>query len=175
MWLLHFEMECISIHSLVKRETLWRDYTHGDSQISIHSLVKRETNGLITMECDTVISIHSLVKRETARTAKQGTGAGISIHSLVKRETANFTKIWLKRFLNLCTFLYVHKKSILIWKIAWFASCIWQNFTVFLLRTPLYFYAHFRSAAIKSVFYQSNNGSSICKEGRTPMCSTLLS
>ena len=100
----------ISIHSLVKRETVSTRRTETCIGISIHSLVKRETeiqsitlpttiyfNPLPRKEGDAVctvcrhnrnpISIHSLVKRETELKALLDAESEISIHSLVKRET----------------------------------------------------------------------------------------
>ena len=100
----------ISIHSLVKRETLPTSHAKSPTRISIHSLVKRETfqeqiasflpnhfNPLPRKEGDhfrlcrskrqLFISIHSLVKRETLIQAFPFIVKHISIHSLVKRET----------------------------------------------------------------------------------------
>ena len=56
----------ISIHSLVKRETMMDSILFITRTISIHSLVKRETyNGSRQIDSVELISIHSLVKRET--------------------------------------------------------------------------------------------------------------
>ena len=100
----------ISIHSLVKRETLCLQRLSNHDTISIHSLVKRETSGkdvyqwgiynfnpLPRKEGDAEsiqtdprpdkISIHSLVKRETLYKVIIFHSQKISIHSLVKRET----------------------------------------------------------------------------------------
>ena len=101
----------ISIHSLVKRETVFRQgFPTCLVSISIHSLVKRETSFCDTLSLVAFISIHSLVKRETAVAdgiavsmqdfnplpRKEGdnkhlhnpfSDCTISIHSLVKRET----------------------------------------------------------------------------------------
>ena len=57
------------------------------NNISIHSLVKRETVVFFRGVDRTFISIHSLVKRETAHLLASVQIEGISIHSLVKRET----------------------------------------------------------------------------------------
>ena len=55
----------ISIHSLVKRETLSKFAGVLQRNISIHSLVKRETFHEFDSRNISLISIHSLVKRET--------------------------------------------------------------------------------------------------------------
>ena len=55
----------ISIHSLVKRETVPAGFDYQAARISIHSLVKRETEYVVVAYEDDDISIHSLVKRET--------------------------------------------------------------------------------------------------------------
>ena len=55
--------------------------------ISIHSLIKRETLALAATSDEGIISIHSLVKRETPEQPLQSLTKTISIHSLVKRET----------------------------------------------------------------------------------------
>ena len=57
--------QVISIHSLVKRETLKAKTIGKMLDISIHSLVKRETLGANKKNGMFFISIHSLVKRET--------------------------------------------------------------------------------------------------------------
>ena len=61
--------DVISIHSLVKRETIEKYGYPVISKISIHSLVKRETNVLEADNVAVPISIHSLVKRETPNAA----------------------------------------------------------------------------------------------------------
>ena len=106
----------ISIHSLVKRETVIVAEIAKRTTISIHSLVKRETAGVLSWrypvrdfnplprkEGDVplrkrirpfAISIHSLVKRETlVRLATKFTNPIISIHSLVKRETVTSVRV----------------------------------------------------------------------------------
>ena len=55
----------ISIHSLVKRETIVERLSGSVTEISIHSLVKRETDHTSGHQTSEAISIHSLVKRET--------------------------------------------------------------------------------------------------------------
>ena len=67
---------------------LRKRYAHSDV-ISIHSLVKRETIEKYGYPVISKISIHSLVKRETNAAEYGAWTDGISIHSLVKRETAN--------------------------------------------------------------------------------------
>ena len=80
--------KCISIHSLVKRETIANRQCRKRRLISIHSLVKRETHLTFNVYAtEDGISIHSLVKRETPWKSWTIRPARISIHSLVKRET----------------------------------------------------------------------------------------
>ena len=97
----------ISIHSLVKRETIVPSAFIRAIKISIHSLVKRETfadyefkcsccdfNPLPRKEGDGVtseaelkayISIHSLVKRETCRTGRDS-GSSTNFNPLPRKE-----------------------------------------------------------------------------------------
>ena len=65
----------ISIHSLVKRETITITYTSSRLTISIHSLVKRETAVNSVGHVIEVISIHSLVKRETEEMPEPSAGS----------------------------------------------------------------------------------------------------
>ena len=68
MLLLETRSEKISIHSLVKRETVLPiGQQNLKALISIHSLVKRETLVEFCSFLSILISIHSLVKRETPR------------------------------------------------------------------------------------------------------------
>ena len=66
-----------------------------DTLISIHSLVKRETISRCNASYCSGISIHSLVKRETLKNpSRLLISQSISIHSLVKRETAAINMVF---------------------------------------------------------------------------------
>ena len=60
----------ISIHSLVKRETIFANFPNNDADISIHSLVKRETS--ILKNVNTVFNYFNPLPR------KEGDGGTVS-------------------------------------------------------------------------------------------------
>ena len=78
---------CISIHSLVKRETTFSYCLKKAWAISIHSLVKRETQ-LVQTQSLQIRYFNPLPRKEgDGFTKTTQPTEPISIHSLVKRET----------------------------------------------------------------------------------------